>query len=271
MLEHRTPYHNMQDNVHSILDVNRARNEIALVDIENQKVTYGLQSIYVIILNRFPMLKAILFNPIIKGFFSVLYNLISYNRKVIMPQRVHHDYLNCIPDYNKTFRWFYLFLSGIVVSSILYMVNGYLSAVLEPSNVLREIGLTVGLVLFQGAWLYFLFPKKVMDYLGNMMTISLFGAMAVLPILGIYVLSGINQPSMLLIGIAIVVIGMFLEHIRRVQLLRLPFYVTIGWVVFGFLFQSAIKVGGRVAERAMCSGKPVRDGPQHRISFASGG
>lgn len=42
-------------------------------------------------------------------------------------------------------------------------------------------------------------------------------------------------------------------------------------VAFRLFFQSAIKVGGRLAERSMSGDKPVRDGAQHRISFASSG
>src|SRR6185369_3296957 len=79
----RMPYNDISDQVKALIDLNRSRNEIALVDISNNKVIYGLDSLLIILGNNFPFIKIIFrFKPLY-WFMKKVYSFISFNRKVI--------------------------------------------------------------------------------------------------------------------------------------------------------------------------------------------
>lgn len=71
-----------------------------------------------------------------------------------------------------------------------------------------------------------------MDYLGNMMTVSLFGALLLLPMLLIGSLwSGIPSWLFLTYFMAVVAV-MLLEHARRMKILELGWWPSISWVLY---------------------------------------
>ncbi len=73
------------NNVCPVIDKQRAANEIALVNLENGEVTYGIESLFKIIGNAFPLFNPLFtFKPFI-WLMSKCYAFIAYNRRVIIP------------------------------------------------------------------------------------------------------------------------------------------------------------------------------------------
>lgn len=215
------------------IDFERAQDEIAMHDTRTGTTTYGLASILKIITQSSPVLNKILHHALVYKVLNVLYKFISYNRKVIAPAAPPQGTARlCEPSFNIPFRWAYILFVAIVTALI---VNTF-TANLFPHfgwthSIKTELLICIGQVAWQGTVAYFLLEENRLTYLGNMSTVSMIGAILLLPIL--FILSMVKAPLLVLLGMFFTVIGiMFLEHIRRCKLLRISLWMTVSWVTF---------------------------------------
>jgi hypothetical protein len=156
---------------HTLIDKDRARHEIALVDTEKQEVRYGLDSLFHILGSRFPALnlcfKQQWFILIIKH----LYYFISYNRKIIAPSLVQNE-KSCSPDFNLRYRALYIVVMLYAVGFFAIHFNQFL-----PFWAYWVAQVVFGLVspIFQNN------HEKIITYLGHQITILLIGCLLLLP------------------------------------------------------------------------------------------
>lgn len=234
----REPYNNASAETCSRLDMDRARNEIALLNTKTGQVYYGIDSLFRIIAHAFPVFAPLFrFKPF-RELMKIVYSFISYNRKVIIPAPVEKD--SCIPDFNLPYRWAYIVFTWLVTSLVLTEYSKLLQGVLPPSHFFREFLICGGQIVFQSITLYFISRKQIMTYLGNMMTISFAGGLLLLLIMGIGKLTGLFSPmlyTLLFLGTAGL---MFLEHWRRMKVLGILWLASISWVVYRLLVLSVI-------------------------------
>lgn len=99
------------------LDMNRARNEIALVEVGERQVFYGVDSLIELLNSRFPFVK-----PVARFFplyflLKQLYAFISYNRKVIAGDAICSG-KTCTPDFNAFYRWVFIVMAIVACSFI---------------------------------------------------------------------------------------------------------------------------------------------------------
>lgn len=210
----------------TLVDFNRARNEIALVDHTKNEVVYGLDSLLLIIGNSFPLLEKIARIQPLYWFFKRLYSFVSYNRKQIIPSAKDDTETSCIPDFNLKYRIAYIAFVVIFSASILSLFSGRMGLNLKP-DFIRELTVCLGQILWQTVFLRNYLKDKIWDYLGNMMTVSLMGTLLLIPVL----LTDF-APVLYLIYFGIVVLAMFLEHLRRCKILKLNYKPTISWILF---------------------------------------
>lgn len=210
----------------NLIDFNRAKNEIALVDHNKNEVVYGLDSLLLIIGNSFSMLEKIARIKPLYWFFQKLYSFVSYNRKQIIPSPKDDTEQSCIPDFNMKYRMAYISFVVIFSAYILSEFSAKLGFNLER-NFLREFAVCIGQIVWQTLFLKTYLKDKIWDYLGNMMTVSLIGTLLLIPAL----MTGFT-PFFNIIYFGIVVLIMFLEHIRRCRILQLNFLHTISWMLF---------------------------------------
>ncbi|MDQ0595136.1 hypothetical protein QFZ37_003505 [Chryseobacterium ginsenosidimutans] len=209
-----------------LIDFKRAKNEIALVDHNRNKVMYGLDSLLVIIGNSFPVLEKIARIKPLYWFFKKLYSFVSYNRKQIIPSKKDDIDQSCIPDFNLKYRITYITFVVFFSAYILSLFTAKLGLNVGH-NFLREFTVCLGQIVWQTLFLRSYLKEKLWNYLGNMMTVSLIGTLLLIPALFL------NLNSILLIiYFGIVVTIMFLEHVRRCKILKLNFLPTISWTVF---------------------------------------
>jgi hypothetical protein len=218
----RAPYQNMPEFACPLVDRQRAVNEIALIDKTTGEVHYGIDSLFAIIANSFPILRPLFTCKAFHWAMRKLYAFISYNRKVIIPAPKGETH-TIQPTFNLKHRVAYLIITSLVVGSIL--------AAYTTANPWRTYLLTAGLLLLQGIVATTIAPAKRWDYLGNMMTISLAGALLLLPILAVKPLFHPNSliPAIYYIG---TIALMLLEHLRRTKLLSLGLPLTISWIFY---------------------------------------
>lgn len=210
----------------NLIDFNRAKNEIALVDHDKHKVIYGLDSLLLIIGNSFPTLEKIVRIQPLYWFFKKLYSFVSYNRKQIIPSKNDGTKNSCIPDFNLKYRLIYIGFVVLFSGLVLGIFSSKLGFNLNQ-NFARELIICLGQIVWQIIFLRLYLKDKIWDYLGNMMTVSLIGTILLIPALFISL-----NPFGTIIYFGTVVFIMFLEHIRRCRVLKLNFLPTLSWMLF---------------------------------------
>jgi hypothetical protein len=165
-----------------LIDFNRAKNEIALVDHEKNTVIYGLESLLLIIGNSFPKLEKIARIQPLHWFFKKLYSFVSYNQKQIIPSAKDQHEEACVPDFNLKYRLAYIAFVVIFSGYILSIFSSKIGLGLTP-NFWREFVICCGQIVWQTLVLKTYLKDKIWNYLGNMMTVSLIGTLLLIPAL----------------------------------------------------------------------------------------
>lgn len=230
--EGRTAFETGIERYGNILDVDRSRHEIALVNTENNSVLYGIDSLNYVITQRFPFLKSLLNNAVILFLLKKLYAFISFNRKVIAPSR-DHGRQACTPDFNLPYRVLYLALSAAITSTILLHYSALLQDMIPASRLFREYAICFGQIIFQGSLLFMARLKKEtrFEYLGNMMTVSLIGGLLLLPVLLLN--RYLDLPTYFSLAWLFAVLAfMFLQHRRRVNSIKAPVWLNYTWLLY---------------------------------------
>lgn len=210
----------------SLIDFNRAKNEIALIDHEKNKVIYGLDSLLLIIGNSFPDLEKIVRIKPLYWISKKLYSFVSYNRKQIIPSKKDHAEEACVPDFSVKYRIAYMSFV-VIFSAYILSVFSTKSGLGLSQNFWREFAICLGQIIWQTLFLKTCLKDKVWNYLGNMMTVSLIGTLLLIPALFLNLSSVFS-----IIYFGIVLFIMFLEHIRRCRILQLSFLPTLSWIIF---------------------------------------
>ncbi len=211
----------------------RARNEIAMINKKDGTVTYGAESILTIIGNSFPAFQPLFDFRLFKFLVRRLYFFISYNRKVVAPGNVFEGCNTCTPDMNYTYRWAYIIFAWLVTSIILVFYSKLAVPLFPESGFAREFIVCGGQIIFQGTIVLIVRKERAIHYLGNVMTISLGGALLLSPML---LVARLVHSNLFFIGYFMVVVGlMFFEHLRRVKILELPWFISATWVLYRFL------------------------------------
>lgn len=229
-------YNEMSSEVKLEIDVNRARNEIALVNTVDHSVQYGIDSWFSIFSNSFPLFGYLArFKPFyvfMKGF----YLFISYNRRVIAPGKEFHREDSCDPDYNITWRIVYLAVISVLVAISL---NTYLKAVPIYANqhigIFTEWLIVLGQMAFQGSFLFFIRKERMLHYFGHLMTISMIGSLFLIPAIILQKPLMTISPWLYLSWFGIPVAIMLSQHVKRTKMLELPFLLTCTWLLYRML------------------------------------
>jgi hypothetical protein len=208
----------------------RARDEIALIDYENGTVTYGLDSLFKVLGHSFPFLQPVFRCAAVRYPLQILYHFISYNRKVIAPPNEFEKRGSCTPAYNTGYRVAYIVFAWLLTSLILTAFVPLLSPIVPASSFGREFLICGGQIVFQGIFIGFMSRGKLMHYLGNMMTVSLIGALLLVPMLLISRLFLIANPLFFLAWFVLVVTFMLLLHWKRVTMLGISWRATASWL-----------------------------------------
>ena len=210
------------------MDVARSCDEIALVNTQTGNISYGIESLFKIIGNSFPMRKVFFNAWLFRLAMSKLYSFISYNRKVIAPASVFEKTGSCTPSYNLTYRWAYIVISWIFTSIVLTRFAVRLNDVIPSTNFIREWLICGGQIVFQSITVSLIRKDRLVHYLGNMMTVSNIGALLLIPALWLPV----SNPIFYLTWFVTVVSFMLYEHYRRTRILELSVWASVSWIFY---------------------------------------
>lgn len=218
----------------SQIDLQRAVNEIALVNRQTGEVTYGINSLFAIISNAFPLFKPLFGNRFFAGAMRRLYAFISYNRRVIIPAGETEHSFAVQPSFHKKYRIAYLLVTCLFTSfifSCFERTRGWYAYSNSFSEELMTIG---GLLLFQAIVVVTIRKELLWSYLGNMMTVSVAGALLLLPALLLETVGWFSADTCWFFSL-VVTAFMLWEHMRRVKLLGLGLTITATWIAFSII------------------------------------
>jgi len=227
----RAAYQQEMDNICPVLDKQRAVDEIALVNLENGEVTYGIKSLFKIIGNACPVLRPLFSFAPFAWLMSKAYAFISHNRRVIIPAAETGNAFAYQPTFKLHYRIAYLIFTWFFTGFILTKYAHLLVGLVPLGNAYREYLICGGQIIFQGIVISFYANDKLWAYLGNMMTISFAGSLLLLiPFAESHWIGSFPVfYATRFLGVAAL---MLFEHIRRSKLLGLGWVMTISWVLY---------------------------------------
>jgi predicted DCC family thiol-disulfide oxidoreductase YuxK len=230
----RIAYQEVTEQACPMVDRQRAVNEIALINHQTGEVTYGIDSLFKVMAAVMPGLRFLFsFKPFV-WLMAKVYAFISYNRRVIIPPQTKSNHFQLQPTFRLGYRIAYIVFTWFVVGLILSDYAPLLTGIIPEGGNYREYIICGGQILFQGLMILMVNKEKIWSYLGNMMTISLAGALLLLPVIWISNWLTID-PLICTVWFMIVAGLMLLEHIRRCGLLEVGWVLSAGWVVYRLL------------------------------------
>jgi hypothetical protein len=224
------PYQTIGTAYASEIDMTRAKNEIAFLCTDTRQTKYGIDAMIAILTSKSRTFRSILnFKPIYYPL-KALYAFVSYNRKVIAPAAIDPNARQCTPDASASLNWLYILCAALFTGFVLNLYAFEITSAMGLSySSAREYIICFGQIFWQAGFAAIVGPKKVLSYLGNMSTVSVIGALLLIPALLIYNVLNLSI-AYLIIAFLIVVTIMLSEHIRRCRLLGLPISLSLSWI-----------------------------------------
>lgn len=227
----RVAYQEVDEDTCPMLDRQRAMDEIALINYQTGEVTYGIHSLFKVIAVAVPAMNCFFsFQPFV-WLMEKVYAFISYNRRVIVPPQVNSGSFQLQPTFRLSYRIAYIVFALLLTGCVLSVYSKLFDGIIPHGNEYREYVICCGQVLCQGLVILIINRDQIWTYLGNMMTVSLAGALLLLPMIWLSSWSFIHPMTATFWFLAVVGL-MFMEHIRRCKLLDVRWLLTISWVLY---------------------------------------
>jgi hypothetical protein len=104
------------------IDMDRACNEIPLLNTDTHEILYGIDAMVEMLNDKFSFVKPIARLAPVNYFLRKLYKLISYNRKGIVARVPEAGKFNCAPSYNFDYKKIFIVVCFLFSSALLLVV-----------------------------------------------------------------------------------------------------------------------------------------------------
>jgi predicted DCC family thiol-disulfide oxidoreductase YuxK len=121
-LENRVGFSQVPQTILDQIDSDRARHEIPLFDTETGETIYGKDALFYILGEQMPVLKPLFKFPPFRGLVFCLYQIITYNRRIIAGSPTPQNGFDCAPDFNVFYRWLYI---SVAVSWSIFLLRNF--------------------------------------------------------------------------------------------------------------------------------------------------
>lgn len=129
-------------------------------------------------------------------------------------------------------RILYQLFAIVFTAFILNIYSGYLQQFISIQySFYFELAMVIGQLIFQSTFLWKQPFNVKLKYWFHLLTVSLLGSLLLLLFIGLKYLVNLS-PYIALFYFLCVVVFMFLEHKRRVALLKLPWYLSLTWLLY---------------------------------------
>jgi hypothetical protein len=167
------------------IDNHKCRNEIPLINTKTNKITYGIDALLDILGDKWPLIKNIGNFSAVNWLLKRLYNLVSYNRRVITATTFHEGNFDCTPDFNFKYRILFLCLGLSFNTFMLIPEFNFIltNSFLHESSLMQLQTAHFLLVLVNISVAYTLKNKEALEFLGQANLLALLTTLLLLPLL----------------------------------------------------------------------------------------
>lgn len=220
----RQPFSAASPKLLSLIDVERGRNEIPLIDTITGSTSYGLDALLTIIGSRFPRIKKIGTYGPIYWILRKLYKFISFNRKVVVAKKCSKGQFDCSPEFNIPYRIYLIFFSLLCTLLSLNAFHQILSSgiIAYKATTFQFQGATVSVLI---TWFAISLSMKLrtgIEYLGQVSMLLILGLLISSPLLVLN--KFVLLPVWFINGYALLVfVFIGKEYLRRMYFVPKPF------------------------------------------------
>ncbi len=158
--EGRQQFSTAHPEIMQSIDLQRGRHEIPLYDTKTGKTIYGLDALFFILSQRTPFLQPLFRNSVFRAVLYQVYQVVTYNRRVIVGSLPPASGFDCAPDFNLKYRSIY-----IALALILATILANLCLPLLAIQAIAVVAIIHLLTIF--------FTKKRFDFIGQWATLCL--------------------------------------------------------------------------------------------------
>ena len=184
--ENRIGFATAPADITSHVDLDRGRHEIPLYDRTTNETIYGLAALTYVLGSRWTWLKPFFESRVFMWMFYPLYQIITYNRRVIAGCKACCGF-DCAPDLNRFYRSVYLAIAGLAIC----VIGGLLVSLGSAGQTLNPFTTAVWLMIaFAVVGIVVAVIKRLAtgetatwDYAGNHATSLLIVALMLTPML----------------------------------------------------------------------------------------
>jgi hypothetical protein len=167
------------------LDLQKGINHIPLIDLETRETWYGIDALLEILGRKCRWIKTIGQQKPVNWFLVKFYDLVSYNRKVIVAKKCGTGQFDCSPSFSGFHRWVFM-CCFLVINSI--MLNFIHDHVLENLSLYRRSQAELQLAHFSLIFINLLLAasiggRKAIEYLGQVNMLALITVLMMIPLL----------------------------------------------------------------------------------------
>lgn len=214
----RQPFSHLSPELISLIDLDKSRNEIPLINTATGHVRYGIDALLTIFGQRFPLIEKLGRLSPINFLLRKLYKFISFNRKVIVAKRCGPGEIDCTPGMNYFYRLLFMLLFLVFNTVMLWPIHDTILIHLDGITVSSNAVITAHFVLIGINCLAAtgLSKNTAIEYLGQANMLALLTILLLLPLLLFIKLFGVVDVLLpLYLGITALVI--FREYLRRME------------------------------------------------------
>lgn len=217
------------------IDLQRAKHEIPLVDMQGGETMYGVDSLVFILNEKLPFVGWMMKIGPVNYFVRRLYRMISYNRRIIIPSHASGKGIDCTPGLNMKYRTVFIAFA-IILSSLITWLFGRSSAHylgIDPRTGGWQMLLVAGTGWVLQIITALLFMKRNrIDYLGHVGVVMIIGVLLLLP--GIVISSLTSYSTWLIPAISVLLssIIMLWQHLKRVKHTGASQVWTASWFLY---------------------------------------
>ena len=169
------------------IDTDKCRNEIPLINTVDNSVTYGIDAMLEILSIRIPLIKSIGSITPVGWLLKKLYNLISFNRRVITAGNTVNSLFDCAPAFNLKYRILFLFF-GFSFNTLM-LIPEY-RHVFANSSFSKSTMVELQVTHFMLVMVNFILPVKLpfkhaIEFLGQVNMTALIYSLLLVPIIAV--------------------------------------------------------------------------------------
>lgn len=214
----RQTFNQMDQTTTAMIDTDKSRHEIPLINKTTGRVEYGVDAILSIIGARYPLVKKICLLPPLNVIIRSIYKTISYNRRVIVAAQKTKNGFDSTPDFSFKYRSAMLVFGFILNTIILFPLN---EAVFQNSlfAATNEIQLQLAHLVFVACNVFVSTHFNKLDafeYLGQVNMLALTAMLLTLPLILLNILIAI--PVLINnMALALILFTIVKEYFRRMR------------------------------------------------------